>query len=106
MCWGRRSLAALVLKSQGGIAGIHPVKVRINNVSRAEAIDYRNLQYRPQKAENSFTYHAGPSCISRAVASLFNGTSRTHSTSSTATCSDQERKGSIIQAHIKDSSLS
>jgi type IV secretion system protein VirB5 len=26
--------------------------VRINDVGRAEAIDYRNFQYRPQEAEN------------------------------------------------------
>jgi type IV secretion system protein VirB5 len=28
--------------------------VRINDVGRAEAIDYRNFQYRPQEAENKY----------------------------------------------------
>ena len=45
------ALAALVFKSQKALANIHPMIVRINDVGRAEAIDYRNFQYRPQEAE-------------------------------------------------------
>ncbi|HZY62234.1 MAG: hypothetical protein BGO25_04270 [Acidobacteriales bacterium 59-55] len=47
-------LAALVFKSQKALANMHPLIVRINDVGRAEAIDYRNFQYRPQEAENKY----------------------------------------------------
>ena len=47
-------LAALVFKSQKALASMHPFIVRINDVGRAEAIDYRNFQYRPQEAENKY----------------------------------------------------
>jgi len=43
-------LAALTFKSQKALANMHPLIVRINDVGRAEAIDYRNFQYRPQEA--------------------------------------------------------
>jgi len=45
-------LGALTYKSQKALASMHPMIVRINDVGRAEAIDYRNFQYRPQEAEN------------------------------------------------------
>ena len=48
------ALAALVYRSQNALAAMHPMIVRINDVGRAEAIDYRNFQYRPQKAENKY----------------------------------------------------
>jgi type IV secretory pathway TrbF-like protein len=48
------ALAALVFKSQKALANMHPMIVRINDVGRAEAIDYRNFQYRPQEAENKY----------------------------------------------------
>src|SRR6201998_1231809 len=48
------SLAALTYKSQTALANMHPMIVRINDVGRAEAIDYRNFQYRPQEAENKY----------------------------------------------------
>ena len=48
------SLSALVYKSQKALASMHPMIVRINDVGRAEAIDYRNFQYRPQEAENKY----------------------------------------------------
>ena len=48
------TLAALVFKSQKALASMHPLIVRINDVGRAEAIDYRNFQYRPQEAENKY----------------------------------------------------
>ena len=48
------ALAALVFKSQKALASMRPMIVRINDVGRAEAIDYRNFQYRPQEAENKY----------------------------------------------------
>jgi type IV secretory pathway TrbF-like protein len=48
------ALAALVFRSQMALANEHPLIVRINDVGRAEAIDYRNFQYRPQEAENKY----------------------------------------------------
>ncbi len=48
------ALGALVFKSQTALANVHPMIVRINDVGRAEAIDYRNFQYRPQEAENKY----------------------------------------------------
>src|SRR6266508_2907455 len=47
-------LGVLVYRSQMALAGVHPLIVRINEVGRAEAIDYRNFQYRPQEAENKY----------------------------------------------------
>ncbi len=48
------TLAALAFKSQKALASMHPMIVRINDVGRADAIDYRNFQYRPQEAENKY----------------------------------------------------
>jgi type IV secretion system protein VirB5 len=48
------ALAGLLYKSQTVLANMHPMIVRINDVGRAEAIDYRNFQYRPQEAENKY----------------------------------------------------
>ena len=48
------ALATLLYKSQTVLANMHPMIVRINDVGRAEAIDYRNFQYRPQEAENKY----------------------------------------------------
>src|SRR6202789_3374041 len=48
------ALAALVYKSQIALMNAHPLIVRINDVGRAAAIDYRNFQYRPQEAENKY----------------------------------------------------
>ncbi len=48
------ALAALVFKSQKALASMRPLIIRINDVGRAEAIDYRNFQYRPQEAENKY----------------------------------------------------
>jgi type IV secretion system protein VirB5 len=47
-------LAGLLFRSQKALANLHPMIVRINDVGRAEAIDYRNFQYRPQEAENKY----------------------------------------------------
>ena len=48
------ALVALAYKSQKALASVHPLIVRINDVGHAEAIDYRNFQYRPQEAENKY----------------------------------------------------
>jgi type IV secretory pathway TrbF-like protein len=48
------ALAALTFKSQTALANMHPMIVRIDDVGHAEAIDYRNFQYRPQEAENKY----------------------------------------------------
>jgi len=48
------ALAGLTFKSQKALADMHPMIVRINDVGHAEAIDYRNFQYRPQEAENKY----------------------------------------------------
>ena len=54
LCIISMSLAALVYRSQNALAAMHPMIVRINDVGRAEAIDYRNFQYRPQEVENKY----------------------------------------------------
>jgi type IV secretion system protein VirB5 len=54
LCAISATLAALVYRSQNALAAMHPMIVRINDVGRAEAIDYRNFQYRPQEAENKY----------------------------------------------------
>jgi type IV secretory pathway TrbF-like protein len=48
------ALAAVTFESQRALANMHPMIVRINDVGRAEAIDYRNFQYRPQEVENKY----------------------------------------------------
>jgi type IV secretion system protein VirB5 len=48
------ALAGLTYESQKSLASVHPMIVRINEVGRAEAVDYRNFQYRPQEAENKY----------------------------------------------------
>ena len=48
------ALAAALFHSQKALASMHPLIIRINDVGRAEAIDYRNFQYRPEEAENKY----------------------------------------------------
>jgi len=47
-------LGALVYKSQKALANAKPYIIRISDVGHAEAIDYRNFEYRPQEAENKY----------------------------------------------------
>jgi type IV secretion system protein VirB5 len=47
-------LGVLTYKSQRALANMRPLIIRVNDVGRAEAIDYRNFQYRPQEAENKY----------------------------------------------------
>jgi type IV secretory pathway TrbF-like protein len=47
-------LGLLTLKSVKALASAKPFIVRINDVGRAEAIDYRAYEYKPQEAENKY----------------------------------------------------
>ena len=102
-------LAGLVYKSQAALASIHPLIVRINDVGRAEAIDYRNFQYRPQEAENKYY-------LSRWAELYFNRNRFTierdqmHSlyflnADVQRAVIEQERRENIIQNYVKDSAL-
>ena len=48
------ALTGVVFKSHEALASAKPLIIRIDNVGRAEAIDYRDFQYRPQEAENKY----------------------------------------------------
>ena len=102
-------LAGLVYKSQRALADMHPMIIRINDVGRAEAIDYRNFQYRPQEAENKYY-------LSRWAELYFSRNRFTIEQDQTdalyflngdvqRAVIDQERKDNVIQTYIKDSSL-
>jgi type IV secretory pathway TrbF-like protein len=103
------ALSALVFRSQKALANMHPLIVRINDVGRAEAIDYRNFQYRPQEAENKYY-------LTRWAELYFSRNRFTIERDQTNSLYflngdvqraviDQERKDNIIPAYIKDSSL-
>jgi type IV secretion system protein VirB5 len=88
---------------------MHPMIVRINDVGRAEAIDYRNFQYRPQEAENKYY-------LSRWAELYFSRNRFTIERDQTNSLYflngdvqraviDQERKANVIQTYINDSSL-
>jgi type IV secretory pathway TrbF-like protein len=103
------ALAALVYRSQNALAAMHPMIVRINDVGRAEAIDYRNFQYRPQEAENKYY-------LSRWAELYF---SRNRFTVERDQMNalyflngdvqraviDQERKDNVIPSYVRDSGL-
>ena len=103
------SLAALAFKSQKALAEMHPMIVRINDVGHAEAIDYRNFQYRPQEAENKYY-------LTRWAELYFSRNRFTIERDQTSSLYflnsdvqraviDQERKDNIIQNYVKDSTL-
>jgi type IV secretory pathway TrbF-like protein len=103
------SLSALVYKSQKALVSIHPMIVRINDVGRAEAIDYRNFQYRPQEAENKYY-------LSRWAELYFNRNRFTIERDQTnalyflngdvqRAVIDQERKNNTFMTYRNDSSL-
>jgi len=48
------ALTALTYKSQRAVANMRPLIIRVSDAGRAEAIDYRNFQYRPEEAENKY----------------------------------------------------
>jgi len=102
-------LAALVYKSQRTLASMHPLIVRISDVGRAEAIDYRNFQYRPQEAENKYY-------LTRWTELYFSRNRFTIERDQTdalyflngdvqRAVIDQERKGNTIVSYRNDSSL-
>ena len=45
---------SLFYRAQIALSTIKPLVIRINDVGRAEAIDYQNFAYRPQEAENRY----------------------------------------------------
>jgi type IV secretory pathway TrbF-like protein len=103
------ALAALVHRSQNALAAMHPMIVRINDVGRAEAIDYRNFQYRPQEAENKYY-------LSRWAELYFSRNRLTIERDQMnalyflngdvqRAVIDQERKDNVIQSYVKDSGL-
>src|SRR5579871_2296547 len=103
------ALSFLVYRGQLALAGIHPMIVRINDVGRAEAIDYRNFQYRPQEAENKYY-------LTRWTELYFSRNRFTIERDQTdalyflngdvqRAVIDQERKNNFIQNYVKDSSL-
>ena len=103
------ALAALVYRSQNALASMHPMIVRINDVGRAEAIDYRNFQYRPQEAENKYY-------LSRWAELYFSRNRFTIERDQTnalyflngdvqRAVIDQERKDNFIQNYARDSGL-
>jgi type IV secretory pathway TrbF-like protein len=103
------ALAALTFKSQMALAHAHPFIIRINDVGRAEAIDYRNFQYRPQEAENKYY-------LTRWAELYFSRNRFTIERDQTSALYflnsdvqraviEQERKDNVIQTYIKDSSL-
>jgi type IV secretory pathway TrbF-like protein len=103
------ALAALVFKSQNALASMKPMIIRINDVGRAEAIDYRSYQYRPQEAENKYY-------LSRWAELYFDRNRFTIERDQThalyflnsdvqRAVIDQERKTNIIQTYVKDSAL-
>jgi type IV secretory pathway TrbF-like protein len=103
------ALAALTFKSQMALVNAHPLIVRINDVGRAEAIDYRNFQYRPQEAENKYYltrwtelyFSRNRFTIERDQAnSLYFLNSDVQ-----RAVIDQERKDNTIANYTKDSSL-
>src|SRR6202161_2927575 len=103
------ALAGLTYKSQSALANMHPMIVRINDVGRAGAIDYRNFQDRPQEAENKYY-------LTRWAELYFSRNRFTIERDQTnalyflnsdvqRAVIDQERKDNIIPTYIKDSSL-
>jgi type IV secretory pathway TrbF-like protein len=102
-------LAGMVYKSQKALADMRPMIVRINDVGRAEAIDYRNFQYRPQEAENKYY-------LSRWAELYFSRNRFTIERDQTNALYflngdvqhaviEQEQKDNVIQTYIKEASL-
>src|SRR6202166_3930383 len=103
------ALAGLTFKSQTALANMHPLIVRINDVGHAEAIDYRNFQYRPQEAENKYYL----TCWAELYFSRNRFTIERDQTNALYFLNadvqraviEQERKNSVIQTYVRDSML-
>src|ERR1700757_2292520 len=103
------ALAALVFRAQKALANMHPLIVRINDVGRAEAIDYRNFQYRPQEIENKY-YLTRWAELYFARNRFTIERDQTHALyflngEVQRAVIDQERKDNVIQTYVKDSTL-
>jgi type IV secretory pathway TrbF-like protein len=103
------TLTALVFESQRALANMHPMIIRINDVGRADAIDYRNFQFRPQEAEDKYYltrwaelyFSRNRFTIERDQTNalyFFNGDVQ-------RAVIEQERKSKIIQTYVQDSTL-
>ncbi|WP_446743505.1 VirB8/TrbF family protein [Silvibacterium acidisoli] len=102
-------LGVLIYKSQRALANMHPLIIRVSDVGRAEAIDYRNFQYRPQEAENKYY-------LTRWTELYFSRNRFTierdqeHSlyflnSDVQRAVIDQERREGVIQNYVKDGNL-
>src|ERR1700723_951958 len=102
-------LTGLIFKIQKALAAIHPMIVRINDIGRAEAIDYRDFRYRPQEAENKYY-------LTRWAELYFDRNRFTIERDQTQSLYflnsdvqraviDQERKDNSIQSYVKDTTL-
>ncbi len=102
-------LGVLIFKSQKALAEIKPFIIRINDVGHAEAIDYRNFDYRPQEAENKYY-------LTRWVNLYFGRNRYTIERDQTQALYffngdvqravvDEERRSNIISLYLKDSTL-
>jgi type IV secretory pathway TrbF-like protein len=103
------ALTSVVLKSHQALATVKPLIIRIDDVGRAEAIDYRDFQYRPQEAENK--YYLGRwaelyfsrnrfTLVRDQTASLYFMNSDVQ-----RDVIEQERKAQTIPTYLKDSGL-
>jgi type IV secretory pathway TrbF-like protein len=103
------ALTGLVFKDDQALASTKPLIIRIDNVGRAEAIDYRDFQYRPQEAENK--YYLGRwadlyfsrnrfTLVRDQTASLYFMNSDVQ-----RDVIEQERKAQTIPTYLKDSGL-
>jgi type IV secretory pathway TrbF-like protein len=103
------ALTGVVFKSHQALASAKPLIIRIDNVGRAEAIDYRDFQYRPQEAENK--YYLGRwaelyfsrnrfTLVRDQTASLYYMNSDVQ-----RDVIEQERKAQTIPTYLKDSGL-
>ena len=103
------ALTGVVYKSHQALASAKPLIIRIDNVGRAESIDYRDFQYRPQEAENK--YYLGRwaelyfsrnrfTLVRDQTASLYFMNSDVQ-----RDVIEQERKAQTIPIYLKDSGL-
>ena len=103
------ALTGVVFNSHQALATVKPLIIRIDNVGRAEAIDYRDFQYRPQEAENK--YYLGRwaelyfsrnrfTLVRDQTASLYFMNSDVQ-----RDVIEQERKAQTIPTYLKDSGL-
>lgn len=102
-------LGGLIYRSQKALATMKPMVIRINDVGRAEAIDYRNYQYRPQESENKYYLSRWAELyFSRDRFSVERDQTQSlyflNSDVQRAVI-DQERKNNVIATYAKDSTL-